>query len=81
MNTLAKPATLLGQRMANRIRARVSYLEEPEYDAVAALPVEVVTRFGNALRGRYSGRLPDGGRPDTRARLDVPLNEEQLPAS
>ena len=83
MNTLAKPATLLGKRVANRIRARVSYLkEQTEYDAVADSLVEVVTEIRK--------RAPDSrillvdyltvAGPATRPRLDVPLNEEQLPS-
>lgn len=83
MNTLAKPATLLGRRVANRIRARVSYLKDPaEYDAVAASLAEIV----NAVRERAPQSrimlvdyLTVVG-PSTRARLDVPLNEEQLPS-
>ncbi|NEA30453.1 SGNH/GDSL hydrolase family protein [Streptomyces sp. SID13031] len=83
MNTLAKPATLLGKRVANRIRARVSYLKAPaEYDAVAASLTEIVT----AIRDRAPQSrillvdyLTVAG-PGTRPRLDVPLNEEQLPS-
>src|SRR5215207_8932949 len=46
MNTLAKPATLLGRRVANRIRARVSYLKDQSaYDAVAVSLTEVVTKI------------------------------------
>lgn len=83
MNTLAKPATLLGKRVANRIRARVSYLKDPaEYAAVAASLTEIVT----AIRERAPQSrillvdyLPVVG-PATRPRLDVPLNEEQLPS-
>jgi lysophospholipase L1-like esterase len=83
MNTLAKPATLLGRRVANRIRARVSYLKDPaSYDAVAASLIEVVEAVrGRAPRSRVVlvDYLPVVG-PGTRARLDVPLNEEQLPS-
>jgi lysophospholipase L1-like esterase len=83
MNTLAKPATLLGKRVANRIRARVSYLkEQSQYDAVAASLSEIVL----AVRERAPQSrillvdyLTVAG-PATRARLDVPLNEEQLPS-
>ena len=83
MNTLAKPATLLGKRVANRIRARVSYLRgQTEYDAVAASLIEVVS----AVRDRAPHSrillvdyLTVAG-PATRPRLDVPLNEEQLPS-
>jgi lysophospholipase L1-like esterase len=83
MNTLAKPATLLGRRVANRIRARVSYLKAPaEYDAVAASLIEIVTAIRErAPRSRVVlvDYLTVVG-PGTRARLDVPLNEEQLPS-
>ncbi|GAA3581363.1 SGNH/GDSL hydrolase family protein [Kribbella ginsengisoli] len=83
MNTLAKPATLLGRRVANRIRARVSYLKEPgEYAAVAASLTEIVnTVRERAPRSRVVlvDYLTVVG-PGTRARLDVPLNEEQLPS-
>jgi lysophospholipase L1-like esterase len=83
MNTLAKPATLLGRRVANRIRARVSYLKDPaEYDAVAASLTEIVTTIRDrAPRSRVVlvDYLTVVG-PGTRPRLDVPLNEEQLPS-
>ncbi|WBQ08115.1 SGNH/GDSL hydrolase family protein [Kribbella sp. CA-293567] len=83
MNTLAKPAGLLGKRVANRVRARVSYLKDPaQYDAVAASLTEIVL----AVRERAPQSrillvdyLTVAG-PATRARLDVPLNEEQLPS-
>lgn len=83
MNTLAKPATLLGKRVANRIRARVSYLKsQTEYDAVADSLVEVVTEVRKRApesRIVLVDYLTVAG-PATRARLDVPLNEEQLPS-
>ena len=83
MNTLAKPATLLGRRVANRIRARVSYLkDEAAYETVANSLAEVVGRVREvAPRSRvllvdYLALIG----PTTRPRLDVPLNEEQLPS-
>lgn len=83
MNTLAKPATLLGKRVANRIRARVSYLKDPtEYDAVAASLTEIVTAIQERApqsRILLVDYLTVVG-PGTRPRLDVPLNEEQLPS-
>ena len=83
VNTLAKPATIFGRRTANRIRARVSYLkDDAAYDAVADSLTTVV--------GRVRERAPDARvllvdyltlvGPSTRPRLDVPLNEEQLPS-
>jgi lysophospholipase L1-like esterase len=83
MNTLAKPATLLGKRVANRIRARVSYLKtQSEYDAVADSLIEVVSEVRKRApesRIMLVDYLTVAG-PATRARLDVPLNEEQLPS-
>jgi lysophospholipase L1-like esterase len=83
MNTLAKPATLLGKRVANRIRARVSYLkDQTEYDAVAASLAEIVTEVRDrapSSRIMLVDYLTVAG-PATRPRLDVPLNEEQLPS-
>jgi lysophospholipase L1-like esterase len=83
LNTLAKPATIFGRRVANRIRARVSYLKEAkDYQAVADSLTAVVAKVHE--------RAPDARillvdyltlvGPSTRARLDVPLNEEQLPS-
>jgi len=83
LNTLAKPATVLGRRVANRIRARVSYLkDDAAYQAVTDSLVEVVTRVRS--------QAPDSlillvdyltlVGPHTRPRVDVPLNEEQLPS-
>jgi lysophospholipase L1-like esterase len=83
LNTLAKPATVLGRRVANRIRSRVSYLkDDASYEAVTDSLVEVV----NQVRER----APDSRivlvdyltlvGPRSRPRLDVPLNEEQLPS-
>jgi len=83
LNTLAKPATVLGRRVANRIRARVSYLkDDAAYQAVTDSLTTVVERIRD--------RAPDSRiilvdyltlvGPSTRARLDVPLNEEQLPS-
>jgi GDSL-like Lipase/Acylhydrolase family len=83
LNTIAKPATLLGRRVANRIRARVSYLkDEASYQAVADSLTKVIERAQE--------RSPDARillvdylslvGPGTRPRLDVPLNEEQLPS-
>jgi len=83
MNTLALPATVLGRRVANRIRARVSYLrDDAAYDAVANSLVEIVTKIReSAPRSRIVlvDYLTLVG-PGTRPRLDVPLNEEQLPS-
>ena len=83
MNMLALPATVLGRRVANRIRARVSYLrDDAAYDAVANSLVEIVTKIQDrAPRSRIVlvDYLTLVG-PGTRARLDVPLNEEQLPS-
>lgn len=83
LNTIAKPATLLGRRVANRIRARVSYLkDDAAYQAVAESLTIIVERTQE--------RAPDARillvdyltlvGPATRPRLDVPLNEEQLPS-
>ena len=67
MNTLAKPATLLGRRVANRIRARVSYL--PRTIRRTTRPpdssAEIVTRVRDrapAARILLVDYL-DGGRP------------------
>jgi lysophospholipase L1-like esterase len=83
MNTLAKPTTVLGRRVANRIRARVSYLrDDTAYDAAAASLAEIVERIRDrAPRARILlvDYLAVVG-PATRPRLDVPLNEEQLPS-
>ncbi|MBB5977726.1 GDSL-type esterase/lipase family protein [Kribbella solani] len=79
----SKPATLLGRRVANRIRARVSYLkDDAAYQAVAESLTIIVERTQE--------RAPDARillvdyltlvGPATRPRLDVPLNEEQLPS-
>ncbi|WP_432876179.1 SGNH/GDSL hydrolase family protein [Kribbella sp. CA-245084] len=83
LNTIAKPATILGRRVANRIRARVSYLkDEASYQTVADSLTKVVEqaqeRSPNAriLLVDYLSLVG----PGTRARLDVPLNEEQLPS-
>lgn len=83
LNTLAKPATVLGRRFANRIRARVSYLkDDAAYQAVADSLVEVVEQVrARAPQARVVlvDYLTLVG-PATRPRLDVPLNEEQLPS-
>ncbi|WP_433158943.1 SGNH/GDSL hydrolase family protein [Kribbella sp. CA-247076] len=83
LNTLAKPATLLGRRVANRIRARVSYLkDDAAYEAVTASLVTVVERVRERApeaRVVLVDYLTLVG-PATRPRLDVPLNEEQLPS-
>jgi lysophospholipase L1-like esterase len=83
LNTLAKPATLLGRRVANRIRARVSYLkEDADYQAVTDSLVTVVERVRErapSARILLVDYLALVG-PSTRPRLDVPLNEEQLPS-
>jgi lysophospholipase L1-like esterase len=83
LNTLAKPATILGRRVANRIRARVSYLkEEADYQAVTDSLVTIVERVRDrapAARILLVDYLALVG-PGTRPRLDVPLNEEQLPS-
>ncbi|TDD60398.1 SGNH/GDSL hydrolase family protein [Kribbella antibiotica] len=83
LNTLAKPATVLGRRAANRIRARVSYLkDDTAYQAAADSLTSVVEnvreRSPNA-RILLVDYLTLVG-PSTRPRLDVPLNEEQLPS-
>jgi len=83
LNTFAKPATIFGRRVANRIRARVSYLkDDAAYDALADSLTTVVERVRE--------RAPDARvllvdyltlvGPGTRPRIDVPLNEEQLPS-
>ncbi|WP_344113307.1 SGNH/GDSL hydrolase family protein [Kribbella alba] len=83
MNTLARPVGLFSKRLGNRIMARVSYLrEQAEYDAVADRLVEIVNRIrASAPRSRILlvDYLTVAG-PTTRPRLDVPLNEEQLPS-
>jgi lysophospholipase L1-like esterase len=83
MNTLARPVGLIAKRLGNRIRARVSYLkDESEYDAAADSLTEIVTRIReSAPRSRMLlvDYLTVAG-PATRPRLDVPLNEEQLPS-
>jgi lysophospholipase L1-like esterase len=83
MNTLAKPATIFGRRVANRIRARVSYLrDDTAYDAAAANLAEIVRRIQDrapSARVLLVDYLAVVG-PATRPRLDVPLNEEQLPS-
>ncbi|GAB2611410.1 SGNH/GDSL hydrolase family protein [Kribbella endophytica] len=83
MNTLAKPATILGRRVANRIRARVSYLrDDSAYDAAAGQLAEIVREIRDrapAARILLVDYLAVVG-PSTRPRLDVPLNEEQLPS-
>ncbi len=83
LNTLAKPATLLGRRVANRIRARVSYLkDDADYQAAAdslTTVVEKVRERSPDARVLLVDYLTLVG-PSTRPRLDVPLNEEQLPS-
>jgi lysophospholipase L1-like esterase len=83
LNTLAKPATILGRRVANRIRARVSYLKgDAAYQTVTDSLVTVVERVRErapASRIVLVDYLTLVG-PSTRPRLDVPLNEEQLPS-
>ncbi|MEV0282972.1 SGNH/GDSL hydrolase family protein [Kribbella sp. NPDC050820] len=83
LNTLAKPATLLGRRVANRIRARVSYLkDDAAYQAVTDSLVTVVESVRDrapSARILLVDYLTLVG-PSTRPRLDVPLNEEQLPS-
>ncbi|GAB3830908.1 GDSL-type esterase/lipase family protein [Kribbella italica] len=83
MNTLAKPATILGRRVANRIRARVSYLrDDSAYDAAAGQLAELVREIRDrapSARVLLVDYLAVVG-PATRPRLDVPLNEEQLPS-
>jgi len=83
LNTLAKPASVLGRRVANRIRARASYLrDDAAYDAVTRSLITVVERVQERAPGArvvlvdYLTLLG----PTTRPRLDVPLNEEQLPS-
>ncbi len=83
LNTIAKPATILGRRVANRIRARVSYLkDDADYQAVTDSLVTVVERVQErapSARVLLVDYLSLVG-PSTRPRLDVPLNEEQLPS-
>ncbi|TWD84763.1 GDSL-like lipase/acylhydrolase family protein [Kribbella amoyensis] len=83
MNTLALPATVFGRRAANRIRARVSYLkDESAYAAATAGLAEIVERTRERAphcRVLLVDYLTVIG-PATRPRLDVPLNEEQLPS-
>lgn len=83
LNSLARPVDLIHRRLGNRIRARVSYLrEQAEYDAVRDSLVEVVTQVQQrapAARILLVDYLTVVG-PTTRPRLDVPLNEEQLPS-
>ncbi|MEV5965488.1 SGNH/GDSL hydrolase family protein [Kribbella sp. NPDC051952] len=83
LNTVAKPASIFGRRVANRIRARVSYLkEDAEYAAVADALTTVVERTRERApeaRVLLVDYLTLVG-PSTRPRLDVPLNEEQLPS-
>lgn len=83
LNTIARPVDLIHRRLGNRIRARVSYLrEQAEYDAVRDSLIEVVTTIRDrAPRSRILlvDYLTVVG-PATRPRLDVPLNEEQLPS-
>ncbi|MFF0342539.1 SGNH/GDSL hydrolase family protein [Kribbella sp. NPDC004875] len=83
LNTIAKPATIFGRRVANRIRARVSYLkDDASYQAVADSLTTVVERTrerspeARILLVDYLSLVG----PATRPRLDVPLNEEQLPS-
>ncbi|HET6739793.1 MAG TPA: hypothetical protein VFH76_12690, partial [Kribbella sp.] len=83
LNTIAKPATILGRRVANRIRARVSYLkDEASYQTVADSLTTVVERVrerspeARILLVDYLSLVG----PATRPRRDVPLNEEQLPS-
>ena len=83
LNTIAKPATIFGRRIANRIRARVSYLkDEAAYQTVADALTTVVERARERspeARIMLVDYLSLVG-PATRPRLDVPLNEEQLPS-
>lgn len=83
LNTLAKPATVLGRRVANRIRARVSYLkDDADYQTVTDSLVAVVSGVRERApqaRVILVDYLALVG-PSTRPRLDVPLNEEQLPS-
>jgi lysophospholipase L1-like esterase len=83
MNTLAAPVGLVVKRLGNRIRARVSYLkDQSQYDAAADSLTEVVTRIREKApqsRILLVDYLTVAG-PSTRPRLDVPLNEEQLPS-
>jgi lysophospholipase L1-like esterase len=83
LNTVARPATILGRRFANRIRARVSYLkDDASYAAVADSLIAVVERTRErspSARVLLVDYLSLVG-PATRPRIDVPLNEEQLPS-
>jgi lysophospholipase L1-like esterase len=83
LNTMAKPAAILGRRVANRIRARVSYLkDEAAYQAVTdslTTVVEGARDRAPSARIMLVDYLSLVG-PATRPRLDVPLNEEQLPS-
>lgn len=83
LNTWAKPAAIFGRRVANRIRARVSYLkDEAAYEAVTdslVAVVEGVRERAPEARVLLVDYLTLVG-PSTRPRLDVPLNEEQLPS-
>ena len=83
LNTIAKPATILGRRVANRIRARVSYLtDDAAYQAVTdslTAVVEKARQRSPEARILLVDYLSLVG-PATRPRLDVPLNEEQLPS-
>jgi len=83
LNTIAKPATILGRRVANRIRARVSYLtDDAAYQAVTdslTAVVEQARQRSPEARILLVDYLSLVG-PATRPRLDVPLNEEQLPS-
>ncbi|HET6987468.1 MAG TPA: SGNH/GDSL hydrolase family protein [Kribbella sp.] len=83
LNLLAKPATIFGRRVANRIRARVSYLkDDAAYEAVTESLIAVVERVQERAphaRVLLVDYLTLVG-PSTRPRRDVPLNEEQLPS-
>ncbi|MEU8224351.1 SGNH/GDSL hydrolase family protein [Kribbella sp. NPDC048915] len=83
LNTVAKPATILGRRFANRIRARVSYLKDTaSYGAVTeslTTVVEQTRQRAPEARILLVDYLSLVG-PATRPRIDVPLNEEQLPS-
>jgi lysophospholipase L1-like esterase len=83
LNTMARPAAIFGRRVANRIRARVSYLkDEASYQTVADSLTAVVEKARErSPRARIVlvDYLSLVG-PSTRPRVDVPLNEEQLPS-
>jgi lysophospholipase L1-like esterase len=83
LNLLARPATIFGRRVANRIRARVSYLkDDAAYQAVTDSLVAVVERVRERAPNAQVvlvDYLTLVG-PSTRPRRDVPLNEEQLPS-